>query len=82
MRSKCVDNAFQYIIDDDFNPDGIQCGLLDCYDSGFHTGVAVGSMIIIGATSLIFAYKVWSIAKEFGLSDLYDQLRSKKESKK
>ena len=82
MRSKCVDNEFQYIIDDDFNPDGIQCGLLDCYNSGFRTGVAVGSVVVIGFTSLIFAYKVWSIAKEFGLSDLYDQLRSEKESKK
>ena len=57
MRSKCVDISFQYIIDDDFNPDGIQCGLLDCYDSGFRTGVAVGSVVVIGFTSLIFAFK-------------------------
>lgn len=58
MRSKCVDISFQYIIDDDFNPDGIQCGLLDCYDSGFYTGVTVGSIVVIGVTTLlIFAHK-------------------------
>lgn len=71
MRSKCVDNSFQYIINDDFNPDMIQCGLLDCYDSGFRTGVAVGSIVVIGFTSLIFARKVWSIIKEFNFLDLY-----------
>ena len=57
MRSKCVDEIFGYIIDDDFNPDGVQCGLLDCYDYGFYAGIVVGSIAAIGVVSLMFVYK-------------------------
>ena len=58
MRDKCVKTAFDYIIEDDFNADMVQCGLLDCYDTGFYRGLAIGGfMTLITAIPLIFVCK-------------------------
>lgn len=41
--NKYEKELFEYCIEDDFNPDGVQVAIMDAYDKGFGRGLLIGS---------------------------------------
>ncbi len=52
VRDETIKEVFQYIIDEDFNPDMVQCGLMDCYDLGYDVGHSDGFATAGGKSDL------------------------------
>ena len=50
-REKFTDEVFGYIIEEDFNPDLVIGGLLDCFDGGREIGFMQGVMFSAGLTT-------------------------------
>ena len=57
VAKKSVSEAFDYIIQDDFNPDMIHLGLLDTYEDGLTKGLVIGT----GVTCIICAVVISAI---------------------
>lgn len=58
IAAKSTDVIFESIIEEDFNPDLVNLGLLDSYISGLYKGLAVGSGVVsIAAVIAIVAMK-------------------------
>jgi len=56
---KAISDAFQTVIEEDFNPDIVQISLADSYEYGLVKGIAIGSGVSILASVTVFAvYKV------------------------
>lgn len=46
IAAKSTDVIFESIIEEDFNPDLVNLGLLDSYISGLYKGLAVGAGVV------------------------------------
>ena len=60
-RERVVFEDFGYVIEDNFNPDMVHCGLLDCFDEGYKTGFIHG---FIFSASLFAGVKIVKKIKE------------------
>lgn len=59
IAAKSTDVIFESIIEEDFNPDLVNLGLLDSYISGLYKGLAVGAGVVsIAAVIAIVAMKM------------------------
>lgn len=58
IAKKAVNEIFNYIIEDDFNPDAVNLGLLDAYENGLMKGLVIGTSIasIVGISVGISVY--------------------------
>ena len=57
--------AFQDVIDSDFNPDIVQVALIDMWDAGYKFGVKWGITItLMGLGSVAVGYKVYNDLKQ------------------
>lgn len=59
IAAKSTDVIFESIIEEDFNPDLVNLGLLDSYISGLYKGLAVGAGVVsIAAVIAIVVMKM------------------------
>lgn len=58
IASKSTDVIFESIIEEDFNPDLVNLGLLDSYISGLYKGLAVGAGTVSIAAVIAIAIVV------------------------
>lgn len=59
-----TDQAFQDIIDEEFNPDIVQIALIDMWDAGYRHGVKFGvAAALTGLGFVVVGYTVYSDLK-------------------